>query len=88
MAFMAIAIVTGIGGAFASWLNDFCEYQPQYYKYGNSYFPAGTYGVDYICISSIGVCTYYKSVATDPNSFAPCRTGYLEFLYLKKPQKK
>ena len=76
-----MAVVIAVFGAFADKSKALCESQQQYYKYGNSYLPAGEYGVDYVCYSSAGNCTYYLSNPFNPNSFAPCRTGAFSWLY-------
>jgi hypothetical protein len=81
LALISLAITGGICGAFATKVNDFCEYQTQYYQYGSNYYPAGVYGQDYVCMGAAGICTYYKTNPFDPNSFAPCRTGYFQFVY-------
>jgi hypothetical protein len=72
------AIAIGVGGALASRPTDICESQTQYFQWGTSYFPAGQYGTDYVCLSSAGVCTFYR-----PNPFSgyvPCRTGTFEWV--------
>ena len=76
LAFVAIAIAAGVGGAFASKPTALCEGQTQYY-YNGSYLPAGVYGVDYACWDIPGsTCTYYKpDPFNQPNSYAPCRPG-------------
>ena len=74
------AILLGIGGAIASRPSSYCEYQTQYFQWGSSYFEAGQYGSDYICLSSAGVCTFYRPNPLDPNGYAPCRTGTLQWV--------
>ena len=74
------AITLGIGGAIASRPTDYCETQTQYFQWGTSYFPAGVYGSDYVCLSSAGVCTFYRPNPLDPNGYAPCRTGTLQWV--------
>jgi len=69
------AVISGVMGAFANKSKALCETQPQYYKQGTTYLPAGDYGIDYVCYSAAGTCTYYQSNPFDPNSFVPCRTG-------------
>ena len=70
---LSVAIATGIGGAFATTKCQICEYYEQYRLYNGSYVSAGTYGVDFICINSAGVCTYYKPSPSSP--YYVCRTG-------------
>ena len=71
--FMTLAIVLGIGGAFATAprLPQDCQAATQYYFNGN-YVLAGKMGVDYICLTpSAQVCTYYKVGST----YTPCMNG-------------
>ncbi len=79
-----MAIICAIGGAFATRVCQTCEYQTQYFKWGSGYYPAGTYGVDYVCLGGAGWCTYVKTNPFDPNSFAPCRTGFFQWTDLNK----
>ena len=73
---LAAAIFIGVGGAFANSKKDpACADHPQYFKFGFNYYPAGEYGVNYICLSGPGVCTYYNGNPYNPNSYIPCRTG-------------
>jgi hypothetical protein len=81
LCFIAVAIVISVMGAFATRSRALCETQPQYYKYGSTYLPAGQYGVDYFCYNSAGNCTYYLLDPYDPNSFVPCRTGAFSWIY-------
>jgi hypothetical protein len=83
LALVITAIGIGIGGAYATNEAALCEFQTQYYKYGTTYLPAGTYGSDYVCMYAPGNCTYYLTDPYNPNSFAPCRTGQFTWLYLK-----
>ena len=74
MALIIMAIILGIGGAFATnRLKAPCEYSTQYRLYNGSYVYAGTYAVDYICVGSLDVCTWYKPWPT--SDFTPCRSG-------------
>lgn len=71
----AIAITVAIGGAFAThyYMNDA---RPQYIPVNNTFEPAGDYGIDYNCVDSPEVCTYYQldSVAR-PEEYLPYRKG-------------
>lgn len=59
-----------------------CESQPQYFRWGAAFVPAGVYGYDYTCSASAGVCTYYKpDPITEPFSYVPCRTGSFSFVW-------
>lgn len=78
---ISIAVISSLVGAFASKPKALCQTQPQYYKFGNSYLPAGDYGVDFVCSSGAGICTYYLANPYDPNSYAPCRTGNFTWLF-------
>ncbi len=80
---IASAIVIGVGGAIASRPTAYCETQTQYFQWGTSYFPAGSYGTDYVCLSSAGVCTFYRPNPLNPNGYVPCRTGTFEWVGLK-----
>jgi hypothetical protein len=77
---IAAAIIGGVFGAVAHKDQAACESQQQYYKFGNTYVPVGQYGVDYVCYSSAGTCTYYLSNPFNPNSWTPCRTGAFSWL--------
>lgn len=81
------AIICSLFGALAHKSSSWCEGQPQYYKMGNSYLPAGEYGIEYVCYSTGGTCTWYLSNPFNPNSWAPCRTGTFSWL-INKPDKK
>ena len=81
---ISAALITAIAGAFASNQVLPCESLPQYYKFGNSYFPAGNYGYDYYCTNTPGNCTYYQPSVYNPNVYAPCRTGTFTLTYLNK----
>ena len=74
MAFIAVAILAGVGGAFATKPCVQCEHDIQYVAIANGYTEAGRFGVDYFCATTGGTCTYYKP---DPgaNVYVPCRTG-------------
>ena len=55
-----------------------------YYKDGNNYYYAGTYGVDYDCeLDGTSICTYYYEPTS--NQYLPYSTGkYVSFQKLKK----
>jgi hypothetical protein len=72
---LSAAILIAVGGAFASKRDPLCGACPQYFKFGFNYYPAGEYGVDFICLTGLGTCTYYHNNPMFPNSFAPCRPG-------------
>ena len=72
--FMTLAIVLGIGGAFATAprLPQDCQGATQYYYNGGAYVLAGKIGIDYLCVTpSSSVCTYYKVGST----YIPCMWG-------------
>lgn len=77
---ISTAILIGVGGSFATQPDVFCESLPQYFKFGNSYLPAGQYGVNYYCYGTISTCTYYIPDPSNP-SYVPCRTGSFTFIY-------
>ncbi|WP_205514177.1 hypothetical protein [Longitalea arenae] len=84
---IAAAIAGGVFGAIAHRAPNSCEGQPQYYRVGNSYFPAGDYGVHFTCQAGGGTCTWYKPNPFNPSSWAPCRTGAFSWL-INTPGKK
>ena len=76
IALITIAIVSAIGGAFATRVpaKAPCEFMPQYRLYNGSYVPAGQYGVDYLCTGgSLDVCTWYKPWPA--SDWTPCKQG-------------
>ena len=76
MAFVAIAILAAVGGAFATRPCVQCEHSTQYYYNGMGYIDAGLYGVDFLCAGTADVCTYYQpNPAGQPNYYAPCHIG-------------
>jgi hypothetical protein len=46
---ISVAFIVAFAGAFASNEQLPCENLPQYFKWGNSYYPAGDYGTNYVC---------------------------------------
>lgn len=72
--FLSVAIVLAVGAALATNSKRTCP-QPEYYKIGNNYFPAGGIeGIDYSCESAPGsVCTYYIDKST--GQYRQCRRG-------------
>jgi hypothetical protein len=75
--FISIAIVMGIGGAFASNSSSKCapcSYANQYILWNGTYVFAGEEGVDYGCVGGAGVCTYYKPGLGSP--YMPCQYGF------------
>lgn len=72
--FISIAIVVGIGGAFASNNTEgICAYYNQFRYTGGTYVDVGEEGVDYACVGGVGVCTYYKPSPSSP--YLPCHFG-------------
>lgn len=71
MAFVAIAILAGVGGAFATNCVQ-CDNSDQYIYNGSTYVRVGIIGEDYDCFISGGVCTYYQS---SPGVYTPCHLG-------------
>ena len=52
---------------------------PQYYKFGDNYYPAGIEGYDYVCEwDHFSVCTYYFDEATQ--QYKPTKYGKLLWL--------
>jgi hypothetical protein len=76
MAFIAIAILAAVGGAFATRPCFECSYSQQYVWTGSYYHAVGEYGEDFDCHITAGVCTYYKpDPMGQPNVYAPCHQG-------------
>jgi hypothetical protein len=76
LAFIAVAILAAVGGAFATKPCVECAYSTQYYYNGQGYIPAGDYGNDYYCYMTAGTCTYYRpDPVGQPFYYVPCRTG-------------
>ena len=73
---ISLAVIGGVGAAFAKRSCVACESQPQYYKSGSSYLPAGIYGDNYACRNLPSVCSYYQpDPVNQPTVFVPCRNG-------------
>ena len=71
LAFIAMAILVSIGGAFATRSRIDCRYSLQYYQVGSSFVPAGEIGVNYVCEVGPGICTFYQV----GSNYAACQTG-------------
>jgi hypothetical protein len=72
--FISIAIVVGIGGAFASNNREgICAYYNQFRYTGGAWVDVGEEDVDYACVGGAGVCTYYKPSPSSP--YLPCHFG-------------
>lgn len=73
--FISIAIVVGIGGAYASYKQDgICSFYIQYRYTGGMYVQIpGEQGLDWDCVGGVGVCTYYKTSPSSP--YLPCHYG-------------
>ena len=82
LAFIATAILLGIGGAFAGKLHSDCSQSPQYYLHGTGYSYAGILGYNYVCLNSPSVCTYYQS----GNSYIACQWG--SYIYVQLDENK
>ena len=78
-----LAITIAIAGAFATRMYMQENDQPQYIPVNNTYNSAGVFGVDYNCLDSNMVCTFYitDSVAR-PQQYVPYRRG--QYIPLKK----
>ncbi len=88
--FISIAIVMGVGGAFASNLTNCatCYNAPQYRQWNGTYIDVdGEEGLDYACIGGAGICTYYKPSPSSP--YLPCQIGiYVSLWELNSSKKK
>ena len=73
LAFVAMAILLSVGGAFATRAHLDCRFAQQYVAVGSGYMPVGQIGVAYICEFSPGTtCTYYL---VGNNQYQACQTG-------------
>lgn len=76
---MSAAVVLAVGAAMATKAKTPCDSQPQYYKVGNNYYPAGEYGIDYVCEwDHFGTCTYYYDAGS--KTYQPCKAGKILWL--------
>ena len=76
---MTLAILLSIGGDFATKIGDSpCYGTTQYHKVGSSYNACGTIGVNFDCIFSSDVCTYWFNAATQ--QYEICHQGTWAFL--------
>ena len=69
---LSLAVILSVCGAFATRPHFDCSTMTQYYFQGGTYFVAGTEGVNYICTSGGGICTYYT---TNGINFFECQPG-------------
>jgi hypothetical protein len=76
---ISVSIVGAITAAFASTRAKApCDYATQYRYHNGSYVLAGEYAVDYYCVGTLGVCTWYKPWPS--SDWVPCKSGtYLPF---------
>jgi hypothetical protein len=77
VAMISMAIILAVGGAFATRPDPSCADAPQFFRFGyDEYLEAGEIGSDYNCVTTVGVCTYYRPAPiTNPNYYLPCRNG-------------
>lgn len=77
---LATAVVIAVGGAMATKSAAPCSSLPQFYKYGENYYPAGILGYDYQCQFDHfgGACTYYFDTATE--TYKPCKYGKIVWI--------
>jgi hypothetical protein len=83
LAFIAIALAAGVGGAFAAKPADVCEGMQQYYWTGSSYQPVmGSYGVGWYCeYNGASTCTFYRPNPGQPNFYVSCMSGMYRTVY-------
>ena len=55
---MTLAILSSIGGAFATRPHYDCTFNTQYFWNGSGYSPAGTFGITFACLQSPNTCSY------------------------------
>jgi hypothetical protein len=75
---VSCAIFLAIGTSLASKCV-ICDYYQQYRLFNGVYVPAGTLGINYICVDEINTCTYYKPLPT--SNYSPCQWGTYYPLY-------
>jgi hypothetical protein len=68
---MTLAILSSIGGAFATRPHYDCTFSTQYFWNGAAYAPAGTFGVSFICMTGLNSCTYTLVSGV----YTQCRVG-------------
>lgn len=74
----ASAIIVSVSAAFA-FSQSPAQDAVQYYKVGDNYYPAGTYGVDYVCEWDVtSTCTYYYNPQT--GKYVPSKIGRILFV--------
>lgn len=72
--FISVAVTVAISSAFATTrVKAPCEFMTQYRFVNGSYVLAGEYAVDYYCVGTLGVCTWYKPWPT--SDWTPCKAG-------------
>lgn len=72
---LSAGILLSICSAFATRPPFDCSNDTQYYLSNGSYLEAGEEGIDYICQSGAGTCTYYT---LDGITFLPCAQGIFD----------
>lgn len=84
IALIATAVVLAVGGAYGTRPARGCESSTQYRLSAGGYVEAGRFGIDYTCMQSGNVCTYYKpDPINQPTTYAPCKVGTFLQLNLK-----
>ncbi|HEY8401275.1 MAG TPA: DUF6520 family protein [Cytophagaceae bacterium] len=75
LVFIALALIAGVGGAFAMRTDPNCIWEMQYRKIAGGYIPVwGEFGVHYYCEDDeTSSCTYYWDYATQ--QYLYCRIG-------------
>lgn len=76
---LCIAILLAVGAALATPAQAPCSSQPQFYRVGSNYYPAGIEGYDFVCEwGHFSTCTYYFDAAA--NAYRPCKSGKILWL--------
>jgi hypothetical protein len=82
---MSVAVITSIGGAFATKLHQTCTGSTQYYASGGGYTQVpGAEGTAYICMSGGTTCTYYLNNGV----YQSCQSGSYTLIGLKDSKPK
>ena len=68
---MTLAILSSIGGAFATRPHYDCTFSTQYFWTGSAYAPAGTFGINFICQTGANSCSYVLV----GGQYVQCRVG-------------
>jgi hypothetical protein len=80
LVFIALALIAGVGGAFATIPDPNCIWEIQFRKVNGAYVEIfGDFGVDFYCEQNEAkTCTYYWDAFS--YSYLPCRIGQFAWI--------